>query len=76
MAARPAQILDCPGGSLKPGEPADVVIFDPQAEWEVNPAELVSKSKNSPFAGRKLKGKVESVWVNGNLRYHEGDFIE
>ena len=38
MAARPAQILGCPGGSLKPGEPADVVIFDPQTEWEVTPA--------------------------------------
>ncbi|HEX3043804.1 MAG TPA: dihydroorotase [Bacillota bacterium] len=67
MSARPAQILNIPGGRLCPGDPADVTLFDPNAEWEVKVEDLISKSKNSPFVGRKLRGKVESVWVDGKL---------
>ena len=75
MSANPARILNRPGGNLKPGEPADVLIFDPNQTWEVKAADLVSKSKNSPFIGRQLKGKVEGVWVNGVLRYFKESFI-
>ena len=46
MSARPAQIINRPGGRLKPGDPADLLIFDPHQEWEVRAADLVSKSKN------------------------------
>ncbi len=73
MATRPAQILNRPGGRLLPGDPADVVIFDPQMEWEVIPDELVSKSRNCPFIGKKLKGKVQFVWVNGKLKLNQGE---
>jgi dihydroorotase len=74
MAVSPAQILNRPGGRLLPGDPADVIIFDPHLEWEVNPEELISKSKNCPFLGKKLTGKVESVWVNGDLKFKKGAF--
>ncbi|MGE5606863.1 MAG: dihydroorotase [Bacteroidota bacterium] len=76
MSAAPARILNKPGGCLTPDAPADLVIFDPELEWEVKAADFSSKSKNSPFIGRKLKGKVESVWVNGILKLEQGKIIE
>ncbi len=76
MSVAPARILNKEGGRLSPGDPADLVIFDPEREWEVKAAEFVSKSKNSAFIGRKLKGKVESVWVNGILKLDREKFIE
>lgn len=76
MSVKPARIINVAGGSLTPGEPADVVIFDPTAEWVVSAAEIISKSKNSPFIGRKLTGKVESVWVNGELKVCNQKFTE
>ena len=68
LAVNPARILNVPGGRLNPGDPADLLIVDPRQEWEVSAADLISKSKNSPFIGRKLTGKVETVWVNGILK--------
>jgi dihydroorotase len=75
MAVNPARILNRPGGSLKPGEPADVIIFNPNQSWIVKEADFVSKSKNSPFIGRELKGKLEAVWVDGVLKYCNERFI-
>ena len=69
MSVKPAEILGISGGSLKRGQPADVVIFDPNREWTVAVEDLVSKSKNSPFINMKLTGKVEKVWVNGIIKY-------
>lgn len=76
MSAKPAEILGISGGSLKTGVPADVIIFDPNHEWTVTEADFVSKSKNSPFLGMKLTGKVETVWVNGILKFDKGQFKE
>lgn len=76
MSVAPARILNQPGGSLRPGTSADLVIFNPETEWEVRAADFSSKSKNSPFIGRKLKGKVESVWVNGILKLDREQFVE
>lgn len=76
MSVAPARILNKEGGRMRPGDCADLIIFDPEREWEVKAAEFSSKSKNSPFIGRKLKGKVESVWINGNLKLDQGKFIE
>lgn len=76
MSVAPARILNKEGGRIRPGDLGDLIIFDPEREWEVNAAEFCSKSKNSPFIGRKLKGKVESVWVNGTLKLDQGKFIE
>jgi dihydroorotase len=76
LAVAPARLLNQPGGSLKPGVSADVVLFDPDREWEVRPEGLVSKSQNSPFLGRKLHGRVEAVWVDGKLKYFNQKFTE
>lgn len=75
MSVNPAQIINRPGGSLKVGEPADVVLFDPKPTWVLEKPQIVSHSKNSPFIGRSLKGKVEAVWVDGNLKYCKEKFI-
>lgn len=56
-------------GTLKPGAPADVTLFDPEAEWMVNPDDFVSKGKNTPLAGHVLKGRVMVTIVQGALVY-------
>jgi dihydroorotase len=56
-------------GTLKPGSVADVVIFDPEAEWVVNPEEFASKGKNTPLTGALLKGKVMMTIVGGEAAY-------
>ena len=73
MATRPAQIFHLPAGTLAPGAPADVVVFDPAAEWTVEPARFFSKSRNTPFAGRRLRGLVRWTVVGGRLAHTLGD---
>ncbi len=70
MSTNPARILRRPGGSLAPGEPADVVILDPERQWTYDPAKGYSKSRNSPWAGRTLTGRVVATLVDGRLVYH------
>jgi dihydroorotase len=67
LTAGPASVLDLPGGTLAPGSPADVAIFDPAEDWHVGPESLNSKSKNSPFMGWKMKGKVRYTLVAGKV---------
>jgi dihydroorotase len=52
-------------GSLAEGAPGDVLVFDPQAEWVVEPERFVSKGKNTPLAGRRLKGRVVATVYGG-----------
>jgi dihydroorotase len=72
LATRPAAIAHLPGGTLKAGAPADVVVFDPAAEWTVDPAAFHSKSRNTPFAGRALTGRVRWTVVGGRVVHHVG----
>lgn len=67
MSVAPARVFNLPGGTLKVGSPADVAIFDPTGEWTVDPASFLSKSRNTPFAGWKLKGKPCYTIVGGEL---------
>ena len=53
------------------GKVADIAIFDPNEEYIYTKEMIVSKSKNSPFIGKKLKGKVKNTIVNGNIVYGE-----
>jgi dihydroorotase len=62
-------------GTLKPGAQADVIIFDPNAEWAVNPDEFVSKGKNTPLAGAVLKGKVIATVYGGVVVYSSMNFL-
>ena len=65
----PAELLGLPGGRLARGAPADLVLFDPDAPVIVDAARLVSKSKNSPFDGRRLQGRVQRTVVGGRTVY-------
>ncbi len=65
MSTVPARIFHLPGGTLAPGEPADVVVLDPGATWTVDPSTFFSKSRNTPFAGRELCGRVIRTLVGG-----------
>lgn len=69
MSARPAKVIGIEGGTLSKGAAADVTIIDPDMEWTVDPAQFKSKSRNTPFAGRKLKGKAVTTIVNGKVVY-------
>ncbi len=58
-------------GTLKEGGPADLCIFDPKAEWTVHPDQSKSRSRNTPFAGRTLKGKVRYTICEGRVVYQD-----
>jgi len=69
LAINPARILKINKGSLGVGSDADLIVVSPDAEWQVKKTELVSKSKNSSFLGRKLKGLVEYAIYGGKIAY-------
>lgn len=72
LTVEPARVFGLPKGTLAPGADADVVIVDPQATWEVDPTRFRSKSRNTPFAGWKVKGRVHSTIVSGKVVYASG----
>jgi dihydroorotase len=72
MSLAPARIFHLPGGSLARGRPADITVFDPAREWVVDPAQFLSKGRNTPYAGRKLRGRAICTVVGGRIVYHIG----
>ena len=69
MSTRPAHILALARGSIAIGDAADVVIFDPDEEWTVEPDKFHSRSHITPFGGMKLKGRVKYTIVSGHIVY-------
>ena len=65
----PANLLKIDRGTIEVGKVADIAIFDPNEEYIYTKEMIVSKSKNSPFIGKKLKGKVKYTIVSGNIVY-------
>lgn len=65
LTAGPARAFSLPGGTLAIGSPADIVVFDPESEWTVNVQNFKSKSRNTPFAGWKLRGRVVETLIAG-----------
>lgn len=61
----PADLMGLPAGRLEAGRPADLVIFEPNQAWKVDADRLTSKSKNSPFDGRPVQGKVRRTVIDG-----------
>jgi len=69
MSTRPAELLGLPGGSLKSGAPADVIVIDTEVPWVLDPAELKSKCKNTPFDEARMQGRVMRTIVSGRTVY-------
>jgi len=69
LSANPAKIVGLKPNSLNEGETADITIFDPDKQWVVKKDKFLSKSKNSPFVGRRLKGKVMATVMAGRITF-------
>lgn len=69
MSVNPAKLLNIPAGSIRTGASADLVLFDEHAYWQVDPARLHGKSRNTPFKGMRLKGRVVYTIFNGRIVY-------
>lgn len=74
MSTAPAAAFHLPGGTLKPGAAADVVVLDTTATWTVDPAAFASKSRNTPFAGRALTGRAVLTIVGGRV-VHQAETV-
>ena len=70
MSTNALRIMKIPGGSLAVGSTGDVVVLDPERRWTYDPAKGYSKSRNSPWAGQELVGRVIATVVDGRLVYH------
>jgi len=73
MSCAPARIFRLAGGTLRRGNVADVTVFDPDAEWTVDPSRFRSKGRNTPYAGQKLKGRVHLTVVDGGVVFRQGE---
>jgi len=67
MSTSPAEAFRLPGGTLRVGAPADVTVLDLEEEWVVDPATFLSRSRNTPFTGWKLKGRACLTIVGGTI---------
>lgn len=71
MSYNPAKVIGIDRGTLQVGKVADITIIDPNKEYVIDKNEFVSKGKNTPFDGKKVKGKVMTTIVNGKIVYSE-----
>jgi len=74
MTVNPARLLNLPFGEAGPGKPADFIIFSDKAEWTIDRGAFLSKGKNTPFHGRKVRGKNLLTIVGGRIVYSDPDF--
>jgi dihydroorotase len=65
LSTRPAELLGLPGGTLRPGSPADLIVVDTDMPWVLDPNELKSKCKNTPFDEARMQGRVVRTIVGG-----------
>jgi dihydroorotase len=68
VTIHPARVLGIPRGTLQPGAAAEVTIIDPDIEWMIDPNRFRSRSRNTPFAGWKVRGRAHRVLVNGVVK--------
>jgi dihydroorotase len=69
MSSRPAELLGLPGGTLRPGAPADVIVIDPDVPWVLDRNELKSKCRNTPFDEARFQGRAVRTLVGGRTVY-------
>jgi dihydroorotase len=67
MSCSPARIFRLPGGTLRKGTFADVTVFDPAAEWQVDASKFRTKGRNTPYQGHRLTGRVHYTIVHGEV---------
>lgn len=72
VTSGPADILGLEQGRLSESAPADLVLFDAAAPWLCDRDDLASRSKNSPFDGRRMEGRVLRTWVDGETVFERG----
>jgi dihydroorotase len=70
MTFNPARVLNLPAGTLEVGKVADISVIDPEKKWTVRKEQFRSKSKNSPFIGWKLSGRVDITILGGRVVYN------
>jgi dihydroorotase len=75
LSLNPSRILGLPTGRLLPSAPADLILFDPDAPFRLDRSTLLSKSKNTPFDGELMQGKVLGTWVAGE-RVDTGEAVK
>ena len=75
LSLNPSRILGLPTGRLLPDAPADLILFDPDAPFRLDRSTLLSKSKNTPFDGELMQGKVLGTWVAGE-RVDTGEAVK
>ena len=75
LTQKPATILKLSKGTLSPGADADIVLFDPEESWHLDPHRLFSRSKNSPWLGKSLRGKVKTTIVGGQIVFDGAKII-
>ena len=71
LSTNPADILHLARGHMSPGAVADLVVFDPDEAWTIEPEKFASKARNTPFAGRTVKGRVKYTIVQGEVIYQD-----
>ena len=69
LTVGPADLLNYPSGRLQPGTRADVTLIDPTEEWTIDATAFASRSRNTPFDGRRVTGRVRRTIVDGETRF-------
>jgi dihydroorotase len=72
MSTTPARVFGLTGGTLRRESVADITIFDPAAEWTVDPDQFLSKGRNSPYRGKRLTGRATCTIVGGRVVFRDG----
>jgi allantoinase len=77
MASEPARLagLEARKGAIAVGRDADLVAFDTEASWIVDPAQLHQRHPVTPYAGRTLRGRVQATWLRGEPVYRAGEIV-
>lgn len=75
MSTVPCRLFNLPGGTFKPGSPADLVVFDPYGDVTVDASQFRSKSRNSPFDGQTFKGAVKLTVLGGRVTWRSSSDV-
>jgi dihydroorotase len=78
LSTAPARLLGLGdhGGPVAPGRPAHLVVFDPSALWTIEPTRFRSKGRNTPFGGRRVRGRVLHTFLRGRPTVRDGELLD